>query len=121
LWTDYLINHFSGQEHLIFDGISRRSIEAEVLDSALEFYSRQAVHIILINVSKEWAKGRLLERGRTDDNEEDIEERLKWYDESVTESLKFFRNNKKYIFCDINGEQEIDKVQKDIIASLSLK
>ncbi|MEK7514726.1 MAG: nucleoside monophosphate kinase [Patescibacteria group bacterium] len=121
LWTDYLIKHFSGQEHLIFDGISRRSIEAEVLDSALEFYKREAVHIILINISKEWASARLLERGRSDDNKDDIEKRLNWYDDSVTESLKFFRNNKKYIFCDIDGEQEIEKVYKDIVAGLSIK
>ena len=43
-------------------------LSAIILDSALKFYRRGKPVVILIEVSHEWAKARLLARGRGDDD-----------------------------------------------------
>ncbi|MEX1027708.1 MAG: nucleoside monophosphate kinase [Candidatus Paceibacterota bacterium] len=119
-WADALVNRFTGAEHLLFDGSPRTVTEAEVLDSALEFYGLENVHVILINVSKEELKRRLLERGRSDDTDEAIENRLNWYESKVEPALEHYRGNERYHFHDIDGDQSMDDVYAAIIRSLSL-
>ena len=63
IWTNYFIRYMSGNEHLILDGLSRRIYEAPVLDDALKFYKREKPFVVLIDVSDEWAKKHLLNRG----------------------------------------------------------
>lgn len=120
IWTDFLIKNVSGNEHMILDGLSRRQSEAPILDSAMKFYNRHKPVVFLIDVSREWSKQRLLSRGRSDDTKQDIEERLTWYETNVMPTVEFFKNNPDYNFIVINGEQEITKVQQDILESVSL-
>jgi adenylate kinase len=120
MWTDFLVTHFTGKEHLVFDGLSRRLNEAPVLDSALKFYGREKAYVILIDVSRDWAFKHLKTRGREDDTDEDINRRLDWYESDVEKALGFFREKPEYKFVDINGEQEIEKVHQDIVSSLEL-
>jgi adenylate kinase family enzyme len=115
IWTEYLVKHFSGEEHMVLDGLARRAHEAPILDSALRFYQREKPFVILINVSKKWAIERLLGRGRSDDNVSDIEKRVNWYYENVLPSVEYFKTNDFYNFIEINGEQEIEDVFKEII------
>ena len=115
IWTEYLVKHFSGEEHMVLDGLARRAHEAPILDSALRFYQRERPFVILINVSKKWAIERLLGRGRSDDNVSDIEKRVNWYYENVLPSVEYFKTNDFYNFIEINGEQEIEDVFKEII------
>ena len=115
VWTEYLIRNFSGNEHLVLDGLSRRASEAPVLDSALSFYGIKHPFIILLNVSREWSKERLLNRGRSDDTVTDIERRLDWYDNNVLPAIEFFRTKPEYTFIEINGEQSIEKTHSDIL------
>ncbi len=118
VWTNFLIENYTGVEHLILDGISRRVSEAPVLDAALKFYHLDKPDVILIDTSLEWAKERLLGRGRADDTEEDIKERLEWYEENVVPTIDFFRDNPDYNFVEVNGEQSIEGVHKDIVSKL---
>jgi adenylate kinase len=120
IWTEYLIRHVSGDEHLILDGLSRRIHEAPILDSAMKFYKRKNPAVLSINVSKKWAKERLLGRGRNDDKDEKIEERIAWYYDNVLPAVEFFKNNPYYTFHSINGEQTIEEVHKDIMKELKL-
>ena len=115
IWTDFLIKNYTGDEHIVFDGISRRLNEAPVVDGALDFYKKKDRYVIFMNVSKDWAKTRLLERGRYDDNDDDIEERLAWYDTNVYPVIETFRNNDKYKFLDVDAEKSIEEVHKAII------
>lgn len=118
IWTQYLIENFTGEEHLILDGLSRRVAEAPVLDSALRFYGfsgKEKKIVISINASKEGCVKRLLGRGRPDDTREDIEERLSWYDTNVSPVLDYFKKNSEYIFLEINGDQPIPKVHSEIV------
>ncbi len=119
IWTNMFIRNLSGKEHLILDGLSRRAYEAPILHDALKFYNRQNPIVIVINVSKEWSKNRLLARGRGDDKKEDIDSRLEWYDTNVMPTIDYFRQNNYYKVIDINGEQTIEKVATDILAAIA--
>ena len=119
VWSQFLAEKMTGDEHLVFDGVCRRPPEAPVLDSALKFYKREKPIVILINVSHDWAKARLLARGRSDDDQVEVEKRLAWYEADVVPTMKFFENNQDYRFLKINGEQAIEKVHQDIIEKIS--
>lgn len=124
LWGDFLIKNYTGREHLIFDG-TRRPLEVMALDTALSFYKREYVYVVVLNVSREWSLARLKERGRTDKRtddleEEDIGERLSWYQTDVIPAINFFRKKSNYRVLDIEGEQTIENVHRDIIKTLGI-
>src|SRR3989338_6917292 len=114
-WTDFLIKNFNNQEDLIFDGVCRKSKEAPVLDSALGFYKIKNRYLIYINVSDKWTTEKLKARGRDDDTDKEIKHRLAWFQKDVIPSIEYFKNNPEYIFIEVNYEQTIAEVQKEIL------
>ena len=120
MWTSFLVNKYYKNEHLIFDGAPRKHHEAGVLDSAFKFYDLKEIYIIQIEVSKEESIKRLMARKRFDDNKEDIEERLSWYETEVIPAIGFYKNNPSYHFLQINGEQTPEKIHQDIIQQANL-
>ncbi len=117
LWGEQLINQLGDDMHLFFDGAPRSYSESILVTSALDFYGRQNPHVIYINVSRKWSEEKLLARGRSDDRTLDkIEKRLNWFESDVTPAIEFFRTNPRYKFLEINGEQSVDQVHKDIIS-----
>ncbi|HRY31230.1 MAG TPA: nucleoside monophosphate kinase [Candidatus Paceibacterota bacterium] len=122
MWADEIVKNMKPDQHLILDGVARRINEAKVLDSALDFLKRGRVHLVYLNVSKEWAVDKLEKRGRHDDKaSEDINRRMKWFEESVTPVLEHYKSKENVVFHDINGEQSIEDVHEDIMKSLDLK
>jgi adenylate kinase len=119
LWTGELVEKFDGTQHLVLDGLCRRVDEAPVLDSALQFYKRSRPIVIYVNVSDEWALTRLRARGRSDDTEEYLKTRLNWFEWNVKPAMAFFHEHPGYDFLEINGEQSIEDVQKEILAKIS--
>ncbi|MDO8565006.1 MAG: nucleoside monophosphate kinase [bacterium] len=118
MWTKVLLEELNENMHLVFDGAPRALDEAEILTSALEFYKREKPSIIYLNVSREWSEKRLLARGRTDDlNINKIDKRLDWFDKDVLPAIEYFKNNPYYRYFEVNGEQPIEKVHAEIIAS----
>lgn len=120
IWSEYLVRHISGNEHLILDGLSRRPHEPPILDSAIKFYGREKPEVVSIVVGREWARERLLSRGRSDDNGKDIESRINWYYDNVVPAIEYFKNNPYYTFHEINGERTIEEVHQDILKALKL-
>ncbi|MBI4118116.1 MAG: nucleoside monophosphate kinase [Parcubacteria group bacterium] len=118
IWSHFFIEEIKGDENIIFDGTPRKLNEARVLDDALGFYNTK-VCVIFMNVSRDWARERLLGRGRQDDTEEYIKSRLDWFETDVAETIAFYKNL-NHTFLEINGEQPIPKVHQDIIEKVSL-
>ncbi len=114
LWSSYLIENYSGKENLVFDGLARRLPEALILDAALKFYGISSYKVIYINVSRKWGTERLLARKRKDDTEEDIKNRMDWFDTNVSDSIEYFKKNKNCDFIDVNGEQTIEEVHAEL-------
>ncbi|MCX6713913.1 MAG: nucleoside monophosphate kinase [Candidatus Vogelbacteria bacterium] len=119
IWTGLLFDKFTGAEHIFCDGCPRSLPEAEILDMALKFYKREKPIVFYLDVSREETKRRLLERGRADDNVEDIERRLDWFDRDVSPAVKYYEESPDYTCIRINGEQTREKIHEDIVASLA--
>ncbi|MBA3550764.1 nucleoside monophosphate kinase [Patescibacteria group bacterium] len=118
MWANTFVEDLKGGEHMILDGISRSLPEAKILENAFEFYKREKIYIVYINVGRAWSEKHLLARGRADDVSKDIKERLDWYERDVVPAVEYFKTNERYTFLDINGEQPIEKVHEDIIQNI---
>jgi adenylate kinase family enzyme len=116
MWGSELVEELCPDMHVVFDGAPRSHSEAVLLTTALEFYQRERPTVIFINVGHKWAVDRLLARGRQDDKTlSKINKRLDWFEEDTWPAIEYFKTNKLYKFIEINGEQEIEKVHKDIL------
>ncbi|HVY72622.1 MAG TPA: nucleoside monophosphate kinase [Candidatus Paceibacterota bacterium] len=120
VFTQFLMDHYSGAEHLIIDGFPRTKDQVPALDSALEFFEARPVTVVCINISDEEAVKRLLLRGRSDDTEESIRTRLQWSREETMPNIEWFRTATGYNVLDIDGERTVEEIQADIIAQLGL-
>lgn len=116
VFVNYLINNIkTGEEHLIIDGFPRTADQVPTLHSAMEYFAREQVIVVCINISDEEAVKRLVARGRYDDTEEGIRKRLEWSREQTMPNIKWFRENApRYKVIDIFGERTIEEVQADI-------
>ena len=120
IWADYMMKNISGDEHIFLDGLSRKAIEAPVLDSAMKFYDREKPFIVYIKVSDKWATNRLKNRGRNDDGDEEIKRRLKWFKENAVPAINYFKENSRYEFIEIDGEGSIEEVHQNILKAVGL-
>jgi adenylate kinase len=117
MWAGLLTEELGEDMHVIFDGAPRSKPEAELLTTALEFYKRTKPAVIHIDVSRRWSEDRLLARGRSDDvSLAKIDKRLDWFDHDVKPAIEYFKSVPFYRVLEVNGEQSIEKVHRDIIA-----
>ncbi len=122
LWSGMMIDELkTGNEHMVFDGVCRRVIEPPVLDTALKFFSREKPYIIFLEVHHDSAKDRLIKRGRHDDVDYKIAERMRWFDADVVPAVKFYIDNPDYRYLHINGDQSIEDVHKDILKAMEIE
>lgn len=120
MWVNVLVNQYTGTQNIIMDGMPRRFHETGVLHSIFDFYTMEKPYVIHLDVSEQWSVDHLMKRGRTDDNEEDIRERLKWFATDVAPAIEFYRNSNEYKFIKINGERTIEEVHADIVKAVGL-
>ena len=118
LWGKILMDNLEENEHVIGDGFPRSKLEAMVLDTAFKFYKRTKPVIVYMNVENSSVIDRLVKRGRADDKEDAIKNRLKFYADDVLPAIEYYRNNPDYTFLDINGEPTIEVIHKDLISKL---
>jgi len=116
-WSKFFIEELKGGEDVVMDGSPRKLMEAQILDGVFEFYGGHA-YIFNVYVSDDWARARLLGRGREDDKEEEIRNRLSWFETEVSPTIEFYKNHPKHTFFDINGEQTIEEVAREIQTKL---
>jgi adenylate kinase len=120
VFSEQLMHDMKGDEHLIIDGFPRTEDQVPILDSALRFYKRDDPTIVYINISDEEAVKRLLKRGRADDTEEGIRERLRWTREHTAPILDWFRSNSMYKVVEVDGDASIEEVHARIDQGLGL-
>jgi len=132
---------------IIIDGSPRSGMEAEIMTEVLAWYEwDKNVSPIFINLSEQEANDRLLKRRvcvkckknipyigkyktmekcdecggelikREDDEPEDIKNRFKWYKTDVLPAVEYYK--KQGILIEINGEQSIKDVHKEIMNKL---
>lgn len=117
----FLSENFTGEEHVIFDGTTRRVQQSALLDSALRFYDRNKYYVISLDISNETAIERMQERARTDDTRKNMEARLEWYDNDVIPALEEFNKYQGAKVHHINGERTIEEIHEEVISVLGLE
>lgn len=120
LLTGDLNTTFDGTQHVILDGTCRRPDQSRAADDMMRLWGMTQLHAIVLNLSKDSAKERLVARGRYDDAKDDaIENRFAWYQEHVVPSIEELRSL-GWTIHDIDGGPDMDTVHKNIISALGL-
>lgn len=119
LWLNTIAWDLHTDEGMIFDGSPRSVWEAEALDVILQFLCRQdSTRVVHIITSLEEITQRLLKRGREDDHQQAIEGRVAFFHNDVVPVVEYYRKNGMLV--EINGEQAISDVHKEIVEKLKL-
>ena len=113
-WGDILVNNLRESHNIILDGSPRTLLEAMALDDAFKFYNRKNINVLFIDISKETSINRLLKRGRTDDEENIIKDRLEESNKYTDEVVSFIKEKNNFNFVTINGEEDENTVFNNI-------
>ncbi|HBB54457.1 TPA: hypothetical protein DCZ79_03130 [Candidatus Nomurabacteria bacterium] len=112
LWVANIGAGLKGGEKIVMDGAPRLPGEGELLDEVLAFVGRAPSVAILIDISSEESMKRLLSRGRSDDTEGRIKNRLSWFNTVVKIVLDYYKKEGRLL--EINGEQSKEAVFSEI-------
>ena len=101
---------------IIFDGYPRTLIQATNLDNLLKKYGQKIDVVLKLNVSLETIKKRISERqtqeNRADDSEDIAIKRFQTYDQTTKPVLEYYKKQK--LIKEVNGEQKIEVINKEI-------
>jgi len=118
MWSHDLIERYDGVATVTIDGTPRVPDEVPLLLSAATLYN-WTIHVICLHTSDQWGYARMKGRGREDDmKEKEITERIHWFHTSVEPAIELLRQSPLVVFHDIQGEQTIEQVHKDICEAL---
>ncbi|MEO0430106.1 MAG: adenylate kinase [Cyanobacteria bacterium J06656_5] len=96
----------------ILDGFPRNVSQANFLDKLLVEIEQPCECVLNLEVPDNVLISRLLERGRKDDNEDVIRNRLEVYRRQTEPLIEFFRSRQQLV--SINGNQSMDSVEADL-------
>ncbi|MFT5179943.1 MAG: adenylate kinase family enzyme [Candidatus Paceibacteria bacterium] len=120
-WGGELVCELEKEEHLLIDGTPRRVIESSMLDDALEFFKRENITVVYINIGDDVATERLKERGRSDDLDvRDISKRLEWFSKDVIPVIELYKTRTNVRYIELDGTKDIDSVHKEIVKGLNV-
>lgn len=101
----------------LLDGYPRTKTQAESLDELLESKGSSISAVVNISVEREAIIERLLARGRKDDTQEIIANRLDVY-LSETEPVLHYYSNKNGLLREVDGNKSISEVSDAILTAL---
>src|SRR3990167_5239977 len=119
LQTKALVDNFSGEEHIIADGLARGDDQTRGFDDMMQFFKRDDLQIINLINADDTAVKRLISRGRNDDTEEGIRRRLAWTKTDVLPQLELLKSRGRIIH-EIDGEPDVATIHKSILLALKL-
>lgn len=120
LQTKKLAEHFTGEEHIVADGLARGDDQTRGFDDMIKFFHRDGdFQIINLVIADDTAVRRLLARGRNDDTEEGIRRRLAWTKTDVIPQLELLKSRGRTIH-EIDGEPDVETIHKNILSTLGL-
>lgn len=120
LWGQAMLDQLDPLCHLLIDGFPRTVIQAHVLEDALTFFERPAVHVINLEAPDEVVRTRMQERARADDTPDSIENRLRWYYDETMPVLAYYRGRPSTHVHNIDATATVAGVHDQIVAALNL-
>ena len=108
-----------GHSQLILDGFPRSIEQAHWIMKKVETGEFSLKAIINLKLAPQKALERLQARSRSDDNRKAINQRFEEYKENILPIINYFRAQ-GFRVSDIDGDQPIAKVAKDIKAALEV-
>lgn len=118
--SQILVGSMTGNEHLIYDGFPRTEDQLSDFNSAIVFYKRAQPTVLNVVVPEEESVKRLVARGRSDDTEDAIRNRLAWSKNQVAPIVEWFRTHDPYNVIDIDGVGETEVIHHTILGKLGL-
>jgi len=116
LWQDELVNNLNGDENILFGSNPRRVEEAEELDEVIKWLGRDPVEAVLLDIPDEESLERMIKRGREDDNEENIKQRLSWFHEYVESVAEHYQwHHRLHVVDGVGPIKEIHKRIKKVL------
>lgn len=103
---------------VLLDGFPRTTNQAETLEAIFAEQGVELTAAINIDVPLEEVTARMMARGRDDDTEEGIAERLRLYEEQTSPLLEWFSSRNKLVV--VNGLGEEDEVFARVADALAL-
>lgn len=116
--VNQMMQDLTSHSHLIMDGFPRTLTQAAFIDELLAFYLRERVIIIHLKTPDEVVMNRLHTRGREDDTEEVIHERLRHYHEMTEPLIEFYTARPNTDFIVVDGSLSIEEVHAEILKQL---
>lgn len=111
-----MIENFDQPGFLFVDGYPRSIGQAQNLEQVLSFFKQDSnVFVVFIDVDEQTSIDRMMSRGREDDTEESIKQRLVEYKETTLPVMDFFKQSDIYTVLEINGERSIEEIHQDIV------
>lgn len=116
--ANILSEQLTKEKNLVLDGYPRTEEQSKVFEKMMNFFERDNIKIIYIQLSETEAMKRNLLRGRHDDTKEGLMKRFDEYVNNVVPAMNYFKGVENYKIYTINGEQPVEDVHKDIIKAL---
>lgn len=122
LWADRAVKNLKENQHVIFPSSPRTLNEARDIDDFASFFNRKKVFPIFLNVRRDEAFKRLKLRGRADDTDLVINNRLDYFARHVAPAVEYFRKESQNKLIEIDGNpNDVQEIHRAILAATGLK
>ena len=101
----------------LLDGYPRTPSQAETLAEVLNEAAAELDSVVLIDAPEEVLIQRALGRGREDDKEEIVRERLRVYRKKTAPLNELYE--RKGLLCRIDGDRSVEDVSRQVAAAVS--
>lgn len=100
---------------IFFDGYPRNIHQLEVLKELLSYFKINNPVFVNLEISREDAKKRMLLRGREDDHDRAVENRLDEYDQFVRPMIERVKSDSYFKYIEVDGENLVEEIHKNLI------
>jgi len=116
--TANTLREINDSDHVVLDGVPRTITQADWILDQIKQGKLNVQAVFNLNISKDVVKKRLLDRGRSDDNEQGIDARFNVYETKTIPIIDYFRENNVKVF-DINADQSPETVHQEMLKHIS--